>query len=249
MPITSGLLACPSSIRSCGSARQSPAVACAGGAPCTKVCLLRDWGSALRGQARRQVRGGECGQRANYRIYCAAHSEPQRRKDLEVAERGGGAPRAAAPRRAPDQRRRERAPAADRARLAALQALQARAGLPWIRAEAGVAACVWGSREERARAARCRRRSRRAARHPRQGAGDGLSWVPSGAGAVVHPCASRALARASASPRPCERRAAHGAGRRPSRHAAARPPQKAAGMWRAALGPSKACAPRRRAAA
>ncbi len=36
-----------------------------------------------------QVRGGECGQRALYRMYCAAHSDAQRRKDHDLAEGGG----------------------------------------------------------------------------------------------------------------------------------------------------------------
>lgn len=36
-----------------------------------------------------QVRGGECGQRALYRMYCAAHSDAQRRKDQDLAEGGG----------------------------------------------------------------------------------------------------------------------------------------------------------------
>ncbi|KAK9845819.1 hypothetical protein WJX81_003269 [Elliptochloris bilobata] len=70
------------------------------------------------------VRGGECGQRANYRVYCPVHSDAQRRKDADAVE-AGGAPKAS-PVRRPDARRRERPQAVDRARLAALQALQAR---------------------------------------------------------------------------------------------------------------------------
>lgn len=72
------------------------------------------------------MRGGECGQRANYRIYCAVHSDAQRRKDADAAEAEPGGPPRAPPARRPDPRRRERPPAVDRAHLAALQALQAR---------------------------------------------------------------------------------------------------------------------------
>ncbi len=195
------------------------------------------------------MRGGECGQRANYRIYCAAHSELQRRKDAEAAERGsGGAPRGAGTRRAPDLRRRERAPAADRARLAALQALQARAGpaLDEGRGWGGRSSVGWssgvGARGSAPPALQVQRAPPATGCWPRAVVG-----VSRRGRALL---CMRALASASASPWVCERRVVHGADGRLSQYAATRPPpEKAAGVWCNALGFCKACAPRRRAAA